>query len=181
MYQNGVAATSVDAVLAASGTGKSQLYHYFTDRSDLVVAVIEHQTDVVLAAQPKLFEIESMAGIERWARALVASHTQPGGPFGCPLGTIAAELKNDPAFQPALAVAFAQWQKPLADGLRIMVRSGELGRSDRPGRIAAATIGALQGGMLLARVWRDVEPLRDSVNLALNDIRRRIDRAADKR
>lgn len=180
MYQNGVAATSVDAVLAASGTGKSQLYHYFSDRSDLVVAVIEHQTRVVLAAQPKLFEIESMAGIERWARALVASHAQAGGPFGCPLGTIAAELKNDPAFAPALREAFTQWEKPLANGLRIMVRNGELGRTDRPARISAATIGALQGGMLLARVRMDVTPLRDTANMALNDIRRRIDRAAER-
>ncbi|WP_237160754.1 TetR/AcrR family transcriptional regulator, partial [Mycobacteroides abscessus] len=35
MYQKGVAATSLDDILAASSTGKSQLYHYFKDRSDL--------------------------------------------------------------------------------------------------------------------------------------------------
>jgi hypothetical protein len=80
-----------------------------------------------------------------------------------------------------LREAFAQWEKPLADGLRIMVRNGELGRADRPDRISAATIGALQGGMLLARVWMDVQPLRDTVTMAVNDIRRRINRAADKK
>ncbi|WP_237096986.1 TetR/AcrR family transcriptional regulator, partial [Mycobacteroides abscessus] len=37
MYQKGVAATSLDDILAASSTGKSQLYHYFKDRSELVV------------------------------------------------------------------------------------------------------------------------------------------------
>jgi AcrR family transcriptional regulator len=40
MYRNGVASTGLDDVLAAAGCGKSQLYRYFEDRSDLVRAVI---------------------------------------------------------------------------------------------------------------------------------------------
>ncbi|WP_255784433.1 TetR/AcrR family transcriptional regulator [Mycobacteroides abscessus] len=106
MYQKGVAATSLDDILAASSTGKSQLYHYFKDRSELVKAVVERQTELVLAAQPTLSQIDSMEGIERWAQAILANHEVPGGPFGCPLGSMAAELKNDPAYQPALAAAF---------------------------------------------------------------------------
>ncbi|MGC7242481.1 TetR/AcrR family transcriptional regulator [Mycobacteroides abscessus subsp. massiliense] len=68
MYQKGVAATSLDDILAASSTGKSQLYHYFKDRSELVKAVVERQTELVLAAQPTLSQIDSMEGIERWPR-----------------------------------------------------------------------------------------------------------------
>ncbi|MBN7341845.1 TetR/AcrR family transcriptional regulator [Mycobacteroides abscessus subsp. massiliense] len=94
MYQKGVAATSLDDILAASSTGKSQLYHYFKDRSDLVKAVVERQTELVLAAQPTLSQIDSMEGIERWAQAILANHEVPGGPFGCPLGSMAAELKE---------------------------------------------------------------------------------------
>lgn len=82
MYQKGVAATSLDDILAASSTGKSQLYHYFKDRSDLVKAVVERQTELVLAAQPTLSQIDSMEGIERWAQAILANHEVPGGPFG---------------------------------------------------------------------------------------------------
>lgn len=79
MYQKGVAATSLDDILAASSTGKSQLYHYFKDRSDLVKAVVERQTELVLAAQPTLSQIDSMEGIERWAQAILANHEVPGG------------------------------------------------------------------------------------------------------
>ena len=71
MYENGVVATSLDDVLAASGTGKSQLYHYFSCKSDLVAAVVECQLERVLAAQPGLAEVDSMTGIERWARAVL--------------------------------------------------------------------------------------------------------------
>lgn len=77
MYQKGVAATSLDDILAASSTGKSQLYHYFKDRSDLVKAVVERQTELVLAAQPTLSQIDSMEGIERWAQAILANQESP--------------------------------------------------------------------------------------------------------
>ena len=70
MYERGVVAASLDDVLAASGTGKSQLYHYFSSKSELVAAVIERQLELVLAAQPGLAEVDSMTGIERWARGV---------------------------------------------------------------------------------------------------------------
>lgn len=174
MYENGVAATSLDEILAASGTGKSQLYHYFTDKSELAAAVVERQLERVLAAQPALAEVNSMKGIERWARAVLRKHRQPGGPFACPLGSIAVELKNDPAFRPALADAFARWEQPIADGLRQMQNRGELSRRENPDRLAATIIAALQGGMLLGRISGDITPLRDAVNLAVDNIRRRL-------
>ena len=174
MYENGVVAASLDDVLAASGTGKSQLYHYFSGKSELVAAVIERQLERVLAAQPGLAEVDSMTGIERWARAVLRVHRQPGGPFACPLGSIAAELKNDPAFRPALAAAFAKWERPFADGLRAMQKRGELSRREKPDRLAASIVAALQGGMLLARISDDITPLRDAVNLAVDNIRRRL-------
>ena len=174
MYENGVVAASLDDVLAASGTGKSQLYHYFSGKSELVAAVIERQLERVLATQPGLAQVDSMAGIERWARAVLRVHRQPGGPFACPLGSIAAELKNDPAFRPALAAAFAQWERPFADGLRAMQKRGELSRREKPDRLAATIVAALQGGMLLARISDDITPLRDAVNLAVDNIRCRL-------
>jgi len=43
VYDRGVAGTSLDEVLAASRTSKSQLYHYFADKDGLVRAVIAEQ------------------------------------------------------------------------------------------------------------------------------------------
>jgi AcrR family transcriptional regulator len=169
-----VATTSLDDILAASGTGKSQLYHYFTDKSELVAAVIDRQLERVLAAQPGLAHIDSMEDIERWARQVMRAHRQPGGPFACPLGSIAAELKNDPSFRPALAAAFRRWERPLSDGLRKMRARGELSRRENPDRLAASIVAALQGGMLLGCISGDVTPLRDALNMAVDNIRHRL-------
>ncbi|MEB3049882.1 TetR/AcrR family transcriptional regulator [Mycolicibacter sp. MYC123] len=174
MYENGVAGTSLDDILAALGTGKSQLYHYFSDKSELVAAVVERQLERVLANQPSLAHVDSLKGIERWAREVLKVHRQPGGPFACPLGMLAAELKNDPAFRPALAEAFRSWEKPLAEGLRTMRARGELGPRENPDRLAASLIAALQGGMLLARISGDVTTLRDTLNAAVENIRHRV-------
>ena len=51
MYSQGVEATSVDDVIEASGTGKSQVYHYFSDKTELVEAVVRAQIERVLGEQ----------------------------------------------------------------------------------------------------------------------------------
>ncbi len=51
MYEHGVTATSVDDVLKASGAGKSQFYHYFSSREELIAEVLRHQLGVVLEEQ----------------------------------------------------------------------------------------------------------------------------------
>lgn len=135
-------------------------------------AVVERQTELVLAAQPTLTQIDSMDGVEQWAQAILANHDVPGGPFGCPLGSMAAELKNDPAYQPALAAAFGQWQSLLADGLIRMQDRGHLDPHEDPQRLAAAVLATLQGGMLMGRATMDITVLRDSLEMALDSIRR---------
>jgi TetR/AcrR family transcriptional regulator, transcriptional repressor for nem operon len=163
MYQNGVSMTSLDDVLAAAGSGKSQLYHYFDSKADLVAAVIERQLELVLARQSTLTHIESWDGIDAWVSEILTAHSAPGGPFACPLGTMAAELKNDPTFRPLLDDAFRRWEAPLARGLKTIQDRGELVANADPRRLATTVIAALQGGMLLARVRGDIAPLRDTL------------------
>lgn len=167
MYQRGVCATSLDDVLAAAGSGKSQLYHYFADKADLVAAVIERQLEIVLEAQPALDHVDSWEGIDAWAAEILQRHSAPGGPFACPLGTMAAELKNDETFRPRLDAAFRRWEAPLARGLQAMKDRGELSAETDPARLVAGLIAALQGGMLLARVRGDIAPLQEALTNAV--------------
>jgi len=171
MYQNGVTVTSLDDVLAAAGSGKSQLYHYFDSKADLVAAVIERQLELVLARQPALTHIESWDGIDAWVSDILTAHSAPGGPFACPLGTMAAELKNDPTFRPLLDDAFRRWEAPLARGLQTIQDRGELVADADPNRLASTVIAALQGGMLLARIRGDIAPLRDTLEGAVEQLR----------
>lgn len=171
MYKNGVHATSLDDVLAVSSTGKSQLYHYFSDKADLVRAVISRQLDLVLASQPALNRIDSWDGINQWVTEILDAHSAPGGPFACPLGTVAAELKNDDTYTPTLHAAFKEWENRLERGLAAMQTRGDLAADADPELLAVMTIAALQGGMLLARIHRDVDLLRHSLDGAVATLR----------
>ena len=172
MYQRGVSMTSLDDVLAAAGSGKSQLYHYFDSKADLIAAVIERQLELILARQPSLGHIESWDGIEAWAAEILRVQSAPGGPFACPLGTVAAELKNDETFRPILDAAFSRWEALLARGLQRMQDRGDLVAEADPARLATTVIAALQGGMLLARVRGEIGPLQDTLDSALAQLRR---------
>ena len=166
MYQRGVRSTSLDEVLAAAGCGKSQLYHYFDGKTDLVAAVIDRQLEFVLAAQPGLMRIESWETFDEWLAGILRMHLQPGGPFACPLGTLVAELRGDESFRPHLDAAFGQWVALLATGLRRMLDRGDLVAEAEPQRLASNVIAVLQGGLLLAQLRGDITPIRDAVTTA---------------
>ena len=170
MHQRGVAGTSLDDVRTATGTSKSQLYHYFADKSALVGAVIQRQVQQVLQAQqPELDGIDSMAALRRWRDRIVALNRQAGALGGCPLGRLAAELAEADRCTPAeLVDGFTLWQHRLAIGLRRMHDRGELDAD--PDTLAAGLLAALQGGLLLAQTTRSVLPLEAALGLALDGV-----------
>ncbi len=170
IHRDGVTGTSLDDVRAATGASKSQLYHYFRDKSALVNEVIERQVELVLAAQePALSAADSMAGLRRWRDRVVEINTRPEA-HGCPLGRLAGELaETDPAARAALAAGFLRWQQRLAAGLTAMHQRGEL--DGDPDTLAEALLAALQGGILLARTSGSVASLEAALDLAIDGIR----------
>src|SRR6185437_16791702 len=51
IYEQGVGAATLEEVRAAARVSGSQIYHYFSDKQALLLAVIEYQTDAVLGLQ----------------------------------------------------------------------------------------------------------------------------------
>ena len=167
MHQHGVAKTSLDDVRAATGTSKSQLYHYFADKSALVSAVIQRQVGQVLQAQqPELDDIDSMAALRRWRDRVVELNREAGALGGCPIGRLAAELAEaDRCASIELVDGFATWQQHLTVGLRRMCERGQL--EGEPDTLAAGLLAAVQGGLLLAQATRSVRPLEAALDVAL--------------
>src|SRR6266849_1301798 len=61
--ETGIPSMTLHAVRARTSASRSQLYHYFEDRDDLVHAVIDVTTDTVLNTQGELlFHLDSWAG-----------------------------------------------------------------------------------------------------------------------
>lgn len=164
--ERGAAAVSLDDVGARATASRSQLYHYFQDRDDLIRAVIDATTDAVLAAQDDLLrQLDSWPGIDRWFAALEAIQRQRQARGGCPIGSLVGQLaERDPLARAALADGFDRWEAHLREGLQRMQAAGSLAPEADPRQLATVTMALLQGGLLLAQVRRDP----DQLHLALD-------------
>ena len=172
MYVQGVAATTLDDVLAASGVSKSQLYDHFDGKNALVRAVIGHVGQRVIEREREaLGHVSTLRGLRRWRDALVQRNALRHGAYGCSLGSLASEVSDHDALaRKALAELFAEWQELLADALRRIQHGGALPPEVSVDQLATGLMAALQGGYMLAQTERDVAPMATAVDMALTHI-----------
>lgn len=171
MHLRGVAATSIAEVLAASDTGKSQMYHYFSGKDQLIEAVLQYQLDQVLGVQ-RQFNVGTWDGIRRWFDAMLGQQEDRAFLGGCPLGSIIAEVGNrDHRLRRVAARAFRRWEDGLASGLRALQESGELRDDADLRRLAVETIASIQGGYLLSTTVRQRRPMEIALDAAYQRIR----------
>jgi AcrR family transcriptional regulator len=172
VFEHGVAGTTLDDVRAAANVSKSQLYHYFTDKEDLVHAVIVRTVQQVLDAQPRLIDLSSWAAIAAWFDDLVQLQAERHAIGGCPIGGLAGELaETDDQARSEIAAGFDRWEAPLRNGLAQMQADGKLRRRADPARLATATLAAIQGGLVLTQTRRDPQQLRIALDAAYTYLR----------
>jgi AcrR family transcriptional regulator len=173
VYEKGVQGTSLDDVCAAASVSKSQLYHYFTNKEDLVLAVIERQTSMVLAGQqPFLDHLDSWENLERWCASLIALQEERRCAGGCPIGSLASALADqDEEARVVLVHSFDQWEHYLVQGFTRMQERGELRVDANPTDLAAAMMTSLQGGLLLTQTRKTTRPLQIALHTAFTYVR----------
>lgn len=170
--ERGVAGTSLDDVLTAAGAGKSQLYHYFRGRDELVEAAVAHRcTQVVAGLTQALGSVASLAGLAKALAGFVAEFEQMGLP-GCPVGSLAAEVaeRNEGARVRA-AEAFDSWERLFAQALERMRERGELRADASPAILATSLLASIEGGMVLSQARKDPASLRIAVDAGLGQVR----------
>ena len=174
--EQGIAATSLDQVLAAAGAGKSQLYHYFRGRDELVEAAVGLRCAQVLAGLTQaLGAVTSLAELERALAGFADGYEQMGLP-GCPIGSLAAEVagRNEDA-RLQTAAAFDAWERLFADALDRMRDRGELRADASPATLATALLASIEGGMVLSQTRKDPASLRIAVQAGLTQVRSYLD------
>jgi TetR/AcrR family transcriptional regulator, transcriptional repressor for nem operon len=171
-YVRGVHATTLDDVRTASGTSKSQLYHHFADKIELVREVIDVQSRTVLERDGQLLHgVRSLAGLRRWRDARVQAIALQDGSYGCAIAGLCTELADtDEPSRQALAATFDAWTRLLVDTLDRLRAAGVLRPEADPERLGVGLLAALQGGYLLARGAHDPAPMGIALDMALAHI-----------
>ncbi|GLY38148.1 transcriptional regulator [Amycolatopsis sp. NBRC 101858] len=167
--RHGVAGTGIEDVRAAAGVSGSQLYHYFDSKQALIRAVITRQADSVLEpGSPRIEALDGFEALRAWADAAIERQRE-NDYRECDLGSLAGELSatNDEESREDLANGFMRWRDLLLNGLRAMRDRQELRADADLDELAFALLAALQGGVLLSRTIRHVQPLEAAMNAAL--------------
>src|SRR5262245_9279827 len=167
--KQGVRATTLDEIGAAAGVGRGQLYHFFAGKADLVADVVGLQVERIIdAMRPAVDAMSTADDVRDFCENIIGVHGSSSDRIRCPLGSLVPQLDhNDAAARAVLKAGFTQWEALLAEGLRRVADAGGLTPGTDPAVLAGGLLAAYQGGMLLADVSGDVEPLRRALHTAV--------------
>jgi TetR/AcrR family transcriptional repressor of nem operon len=165
----GIEGANLDEVCKRASASRSQLYHYFDDKADLMRAVAEATNDLVLDGQRALFdELHSWTGFTRWMDALVELQVKVDGRGGCPIANLVSQLgERDDVMRAELASGFDRWEEAIRSGFTAMVAAGELQPRTDVDWLAASTLASVQGGLMLTQARRNPLALRRALEGAL--------------
>lgn len=157
--ERGFAHTSVEDLIQATGlSGKSHFYHYFPSKEALGLAVLDRQFErftergLAILGEPM---IEPLDRLTLFIDTLVALQREREPGYGSPFGNLAGEMADShEEFRKRLDLVFAHWTRQLEALLREL--RGQLREGVDATRLARFIIAALEGGMLMTRVTRDV-------------------------
>src|ERR1700757_2994978 len=167
IFRQGVAGTTIAEVRDGAHVSSSQLYHYFEDKPALVRAVIERQADLAIGTQER-FDLSSLDGLRQWRDFVVDHNRDTGSRGGCPIGSLVSPLaETEPEARAILAASFKRWEASIMAGLLRMHALGRLAPEANPRQLALALLAALEGGLLLAQIQRDPEPLAAALDAML--------------
>jgi TetR/AcrR family transcriptional regulator, transcriptional repressor for nem operon len=167
--EKGAVGASLDDVGSRASASRSQLYHYFDDKDDLLWAVAQFTNDTVLDGQQVLFEtLDTREGLTGWADALVELQVQLGGRGGCPIANLLGQVgERDDRIRAVSADGFDRWEAAIRAGLAAQLAKGELRPDADVDWLAASTLASLQGGLMLTQARRDPQALRLALDGAL--------------
>lgn len=173
-HAQGLAATSPDQVITASGTGKGQFYYYFASKEGLVHAVLESYLEEIRAGcNPTYFEIRTWKDLERWFMVHLEMQKSFGMTRGCPFGTIGNGVtEKDELVRQDLNLIFEIMRSNLA---AFFIREGSASRRSteaKPEELADFCLATVQGAMLMGKIKRDPRTVAATVGAALAHVKR---------
>src|SRR3954453_18136550 len=164
-WERGFAGTSMADLLAHAGVNSGSFYHFFESKEALLRAVLDGYLHalrpmVVDPAFAKTREpVERIFAILEGYRGRIL---QTDCRYGCPLGRLALEIdpENRPAHQ-LIAQNFQGWIEAVRECVEQLKE--RLPPSTDRDALAPYVLSVMEGGVMLSRSYRSVEPFDRSV------------------
>ncbi|MGC4962924.1 TetR/AcrR family transcriptional regulator [Gordonia sp. DT218] len=153
--RDGVAATSIGDVIAASSAPRGSIYHHFPGgKTQLMTEAVRHAGDYMagrISSESSATPAEAVAEIgDVWRRMLVTTDFE----FGCPILAGGLARRSEPEVADEAEQIFARWTRLIST--RLVHEGVEPQRADS---LAHLVIAAIEGAVGLCQTQRTVEPL----------------------
>jgi AcrR family transcriptional regulator len=162
-WDAGFAATSLDALSAATGMNRPSLYGAFGDKRELYLKTVERYRDASAALMSELLtsDVPVRDALARvFATALGIYLAGESGPRGCFLiGTTVTESVGDPEIRAVLRGALRRFDAAFETRLRQAVERGELPEGADPAALASVASALLHSIAVRARAGESREAL----------------------
>jgi len=168
-HKNGVKATSVDEILKISGAGKSQFYHYFKNKDDIVHAVLQFYLEIFKQGTGSLkLQINSWDDLEEFFYSHIRGIEMFNSERSCPIGSIGNELSSEnELIRQDVNLIFEYVRNNLSNFFADLKAEGKLNKTADPESLADFGISTVQGALLLAKVRKDSKAAEHTVDHAL--------------
>jgi len=162
--QLGYKSASISDIMRATGLQKGGIYRHFENKETLELAAFEFSVEEL----GRRFR-EALAGKVRAGdrlRAIVAVYaslpTNPPVPGGCPVLNAAVEADDsNPALKRRVAKVLREWHSFVTRVVSQGQQRGELRSSVKPAEFTTALIAALEGAIMLSKLWSTTAPMRE--------------------
>ena len=159
--RQGYSNTGLKQIVAHSGAPLGSLYHFFPGgKQDLAVQAIARTAERYERLLDRVFAETPDAGQAaiKWFNAAARALEDTDFADGCPIGTVACEIaSSNEVLREASQAVFDSWRARVAQRL-----IGEGVKPAEARRLATFAVASLEGAIMLARVQRSTQPLRDT-------------------
>ncbi len=162
--QLGYKSASISDIMRATGLQKGGIYRHFESKEMLELAAFEFSVEELGRRFSDALAGKLTAG-ER-LRAIVAVYaslpTNPPVPGGCPVLNAAVEADDaNPALKRRVAKVLRDWHAFVTRVVSQGQRRGELRARVNPAEFTTALIAALEGAIMLSKLWNTTAPMRE--------------------
>jgi TetR/AcrR family transcriptional repressor of nem operon len=161
--QRGYEGCSLQDIMSATGLEKGGIYRHFDSKEELAAEAFDFAWAATVSKRfDKLDAIPNH--VDRLKQHILNFTVRSGLPGGCPLLNTAVDSDNgNPVLRERVRKALRGWQTSLKTILRDGIAAGTIQPDLDIDKTASLIIGNLEGGMLISRIEKSDQPLRNAL------------------
>ena len=162
--KQGYAGCVIKDIMAATGLEKGGIYRHFESKEEIAAEAFDYAWMVSSAVrQQGLEDIPNQ--VDRLKQHIARFVMRSSIPGGCPLLNTGVDSDNgNPILRDRVRNALKGWQKMLRSILAEGIEAGTVRKGVDPEKVSRIIISGLEGGMLVSRIEKNDEALRNAMD-----------------